>query len=124
MAIATAVDVENRWVRELSDEERTLVETRLEDAERKIRRRIKTLDQKIADGDIDVEEVKRVEAEAVLRLLRNPEGFQSETDGGYTYMLSQRLASGVLEITDEEWEDLGVVNRGFFVLAPTFEMPS
>ncbi|AUV61977.1 head-tail adaptor Ad1 [Mycobacterium phage SWU2] len=124
MAIATPQDVENRWVRELSDEETTLVTTRLEDAERLIRRRIKDLDAQITAETIDVEDVKQVEADAVLRLLRNPEGFTQETDGNYTYMLSQRLASGVLEILPEEWEALGIRRTGMFVLVPTFELPT
>jgi len=122
--IASAQDVENRWVRELSDEETTLVETRLADAERMIRRRVQDLDAKISAGDIDEEDVKQVEAEAVLRLLRNPEGFTQESDGNYTYQLSQRLASGRLEILDEEWEMLGVPRRGMFVLYPQIVRPT
>ncbi|QTR37007.1 hypothetical protein J8670_12990 [Mycobacterium tuberculosis] len=118
MAIATATDVENRWVRELSEEETRLVNTRLADAERMIRRRIKDLDDKIDAGDIDPEDVKQVEADMVLRLLRNPEGFTQETDGNYTYMLHQQLASGKLEVTDDEWETLGIRRRGMFVLYP------
>ncbi|AEJ92011.1 head-tail adaptor Ad1 [Mycobacterium phage Pistachio] len=124
MAIATAQDVENRWVRELSEEETTLVNTRLADAERMIRRRIKDLDDKIAAGDIDAEDVKQVEADMVLRLLRNPEGFTQETDGNYTYMLHQQLASGKLEITDDEWEALGIRRRGMFVLYPQIVRPT
>ncbi|AHY27080.1 head-to-tail adaptor [Mycobacterium phage Phantastic] len=124
MAIATATDVENRWVRELSEEETTLVNTRLEDAERMIKRRIKDLDAKIANGDIDPEDVKQVEADMVLRLLRNPEGFTQETDGNYTYMLHQQLASGKLEVTDDEWETLGIRRRGMFVLYPQIVRPT
>ncbi|AOT25471.1 head-tail adaptor Ad1 [Mycobacterium phage BabyRay] len=124
MAIATAQDVENRWVRELSEEETTLVNTRLADAERMIRRRIKDLDDKITAGDIDPEDVKQVEADMVLRLLRNPEGFTQETDGNYTYMLHQQLASGRLEVTDDEWETLGIRRRGMFVLYPHIVRPT
>ncbi|AJD82437.1 head-to-tail adaptor [Mycobacterium phage Sheen] len=124
MAIATPQDVENRWVRELSEEETTLVNTRLEDAERMIRRRIKDLDAKITAGDIDADDVKMVEAEMVLRLLRNPEGFAQETDGNYTYMLNQRIASGKLEVLDDEWEALGIRRSGMFVLYPHFVRPT
>ncbi|AIS73691.1 head-to-tail adaptor [Mycobacterium phage Panamaxus] len=124
MAIATAQDVENRWVRELSEEETTLVNTRLADAERMIKRRIKDLDAKITAGDIDAEDVKQVEADMVLRLLRNPEGFTQETDGNYTYMLHQQLASGKLEVLDEEWEALGIRRFGMFVLYPQIVRPT
>ncbi|AOT24674.1 head-to-tail adaptor [Mycobacterium phage Stasia] len=118
MAIATAQDVENRWVRELSEEETTLVNTRLNDAERMLKRRVKNLDS------VDPEDVKQVEADMVLRLLRNPEGYTQETDGNYTYMLSQALASGKLEVLPEEWEALGIRRGNTFVLVPTFEMPT
>ncbi|MGW1740031.1 Gp19/Gp15/Gp42 family protein [Nocardia sp. NPDC001965] len=119
MTYATATDVTNRYPRALSPEETTLVNTRLADAEREIRRKIPDLDDKIDDGTIDVEDVKEVEAEAVLRILKNPEGYVSETDGSYTYMLAQELASGVLEITPAEWKKLGVIiRRGMFFIDP------
>jgi len=49
-----------------------------------------------------------VESDVVLRLVRNPEGYLSETVGDYTYMLRQYLASGKLELLPEDWETLGV----------------
>ena len=73
---------------------------------------------------LDVEDGKQVEAEAVLRLVRNPEGFASETDGDYTYEVIQALASGVLEITPEEWEILGITNQtGMFLIVPVLSGP-
>lgn len=118
MAYATADDVAVRWAKELSAEESALVETRLEDVERMIKRRIPGLDTEIEAGRIDVEDVVQVESDAVLRLARNPEGYASETDGNYMYQLRSDLASGKLEITDDEWEILGVTRRGFFYLTP------
>jgi Phage protein Gp19/Gp15/Gp42 len=47
----------------------------------------------------------------VLRLVRNPEGYLSETDGDYTYMLRQDLASGKLDLLPEDWETLGRLRR-------------
>ncbi|AFF28315.1 head-tail adaptor Ad1 [Mycobacterium phage Twister] len=124
MAVATATDVENRWVRELSEEETRLVNTRLDDAERMLKRRVGDIQAKITAGTLDAEDVKQVEADMVLRLLRNPEGYTQETDGNYTYMLHQQLASGKLEVLPEEWEALGIRRSGMFVLVPTFEMPT
>ena len=49
-----------------------------------------------------------MESDVVLRLVRNPEGYFSETDGDDTYMLRQDLASGKLELLPEDWETLGV----------------
>lgn len=118
MAYATASDVATRWGRELTPEETGMVNVRLEDAERMIRRRIPDLDAKITAGTINVEDVVQVESDSVLRLARNPEGYVSETDGDYTYTLSKDLAGGTLGITDDEWAILGVTSGGMFYLTP------
>lgn len=127
MAYATSDDVATRWGKSTADLEPeiiALLETRLGDVERMIKRRIRDLDTQIVDGDIDVEDVKQVESDAVLRLARNPEGYLSETDGNYTYMLRSDLSSGKLEILPEEWETLGVSSSSMFQFVPTFVMPS
>ena len=123
MAYASASDVTARWARTPTDEENTLINVRLEDAERLIRRRIPDLDDKVYSGSILEEDVIQVEAEAVLRLVRNPEGFMSESDGNYTYMLRNDIATGRLEILAEEWEILGIRKARFAVLVPNVVMP-
>jgi hypothetical protein len=116
MAYATNEDVAVRWGRDLTAEEAAMVDVRLEDVERMIRRRIPDLDVRVDIGAIDVYDVVQVESDAVLRLARNPEGYYSETDGNYTYQLQKGLTSGVLEITEEEWAMLGCTrNRMFFI---------
>lgn len=120
MAYATADDVAVRWGRCLTPEEVALVDVRLDDVERMIVRRIPDLADKIAAGTVDVEDVVQVEADAVLRLARNPEGYASETDGNYTYQLQKDLVSGKLEITSEEWGILGVRPSRMSVLVPAF----
>lgn len=119
MTYASHADVSARLGRELTTEEQTLVETRLADAERMLSRRVD-----LAAG-IDAEtfaeaDVVRVEADMVLRLVRNPQGYLQETDGSYSYMLSREVASGKLEVTREEWRTLGVRSSGMFVLYPSF----
>jgi len=123
MAYASASDVTARWARTPTDEENTLITVRLEDAERLIRRRISDLDDRINAGTILEEDVIQVEAEAVLRLVRNPEGYMSESDGNYTYMLRNDIATGRLEILADEWEILGVARRRFGVLVPNVVLP-
>lgn len=108
MSYATFEDVEVRFFRDLLPEERALVEARLGDAEGKIRSRISNLDQKILENPDYLNTVVRVCVDAVIRLIRNPEGFVQETDGNYTYMLSQHSAEGRLTILTEEWQDLGI----------------
>ncbi|WP_078323598.1 Gp19/Gp15/Gp42 family protein [Mycobacteroides salmoniphilum] len=126
-AYATASDVATRWgkaVADLDPEIVGLIDVRLGDVERMIRRRIKDLDAQIASDKIDVEDVKQVESDAVLRLARNPEGYMSETDGNYTYMLRSDLSSGKLEILPDEWETLGVSASGMFILVPVLQRKS
>lgn len=121
MTFAQVQDVQDRFFRPLTDEERVLVEARLRDAETKIRIRIPDLEEKILKQPLLGDVVARVCIDAVLRLVRNPEGYVQETDGNYTYMLSQEAAEGKLTILPEEWHDLGVRKRiGVMHVAPKF----
>ncbi len=65
----------------------------------------------------------QVEADAVLRIARNPNGYLSETDGNYSYMFRQDLANGKLEILAAEWETLGVVAGSVFRSCRRSPMP-
>ncbi|MBO0884645.1 MAG: hypothetical protein J2P17_30795 [Mycobacterium sp.] len=123
MAYATLTDAQTRLGRSLSAEENALVTARLEDIERIITARIPDLAQKITTGALDVELVKYVEVEAVLRVLRNPDGLLQETDGNYSYQVSQDAASGRLEILASEWELLGYQRGGMFQIIPNLAVP-
>jgi hypothetical protein len=87
----------------------------LSDVEIIIRARIPDLDDKITDGDVLLDVVIMVEANVVVRLMRNPDGFIAESDGNYSYQKSGKLASGALEILDHEWSLLGVSSEVFMV---------
>lgn len=115
MAYATFEDVQLRFFRELTPEEQPLVEQRLQDVENKIRRRIKDLDERVLDDPGYEDLVRQVCADAVIRLVRNPEGYIQETDGNYTYQLSATSADGRLTILPEEWADLGI-RKGIAVI--------
>ena len=121
MAYASVTDVTVRWGRVPTTEEAAAIEVRLDDVERMILRRIPDLDDQIIDGTIFEEDLIQVEADAVLRLARNPDGYVSETDGNYTYQLSQQTAAGRLEILPEEWELLGVVRTRLSFLTPVLD---
>jgi hypothetical protein len=114
----TAADVQAVLGRTLDAAETAMVTRRLEQVERKIVRRIPDLDAKIAAEEIDLADVVDVEAEAVLRLVRNPEGYLSEGDGSYQYQFNRELASGKLEILASEWEILGVKPSRMFQIVP------
>ena len=117
-AYATAEDVQAVAGRTLSTEEVALVERRLAQVERKILRRIPDLADQIDSGNIDQADVVDIEAEAVLRLIRNPEGYASESDGTYSYQFNRETASGKLEILAEEWERLGIKPSRMFSIVP------
>ncbi|MFA5707383.1 Gp19/Gp15/Gp42 family protein [Mycolicibacterium sp.] len=118
MPYATAADVQTLLARELTSEETAQVERRLAQVERMILRRIPDLAGQTAAGQIDPADVVDIEAEAVLRLVRNPEGYASESDGTYSYQFNRETASGRLEILPEEWERLGIRLKGLFSIAP------
>ncbi len=123
MAYATPSDVAVRWARTPTQEEADLIDIRLADIERIIRKRIPLLDDLILSGTLDIEDVIQVESDAVLRLVRNPEGFVSETDGNYTYQFAQSTTPGALTILPEEWALLGIVpSGGMFTLVPSFDL--
>lgn len=123
MPYATPGDVQSRLGRELDPAETGLVTIRLADAERLIRKRIRDLDDQVTAGTIDAEDVKQIQAEAVLRLVRNPEGYTSESDGNYSYQFSSQAASGKLEILAAEWQTLGVQTGGMFCIVPNLVRP-
>lgn len=52
-------------------------------------------------------------AEAVLRLVRNPDGYRTEQEGTYSYTLSAAVAAGYLYFTAENVQDLtGIDPKG------------
>lgn len=117
MPFATPQDVAGRLGRELTEAETTQTPILLSDAELLIRSRVPDLDERVQAGTLAEPVVVMVEAYAVARVLRNPEGFRQEQDGDYMYTLDSRVASGRLAILDEEWRLLGV-SAGAFTITP------
>lgn len=120
MTYATASDVTMRWAKTPDTETAALIDVRLDDVERMLKKRIPDLDDQITAGEVDEADVIQVEADVVLRLVRNPDGYSSETDGTYGYTFSREMAFGRLEITPEDWATLGVVSGVGAELVPTF----
>ncbi|MFF4607933.1 Gp19/Gp15/Gp42 family protein [Streptomyces sp. NPDC001339] len=117
MAYATADDVGARLGRDLDDAEQRLAAVLLDDIEERLRARIPDLDERVSADEHYRALVVSVEAAAVVRVLRNPSGFRSETDGNYAYTIDTRAAAGFLTILDEEWQLLGAA-RGAFTAVP------
>lgn len=80
----------------------------LKQVEAILKSRIPDLDERVEKDEDYRERVIAVEASAVARIMRNPEGLMQESEGNYTVMLQSSAASGQMLITDEEWRWLGV----------------
>lgn len=122
MAYATLADVQARYHLPIEDDLHPLVEARIEDAEQKIRARIPALDDLVVQGRVSEGVLKRVISDAVLRILRNPEGYVAESDGAYSYQFAHTGGGSDLTIPPEDWRDLGV-RRGFGVVHPGPVLP-
>ncbi|QFG04593.1 head-to-tail adaptor [Mycobacterium phage Keziacharles14] len=125
MAYAKSSDVVELWAKEPEPEVLALIDRRLDQVERMIKRRIPDLDVKVAASATFEADLIDIESDVVLRLVRNPEGYLSETDGAYTYQLQTDLSQGRLVILDDEWTTLGV-NRlsRMSVIVPNIVMPT
>ncbi|WP_435935808.1 Gp19/Gp15/Gp42 family protein [Leucobacter sp. Z1108] len=61
---------------------------------------------RLASGAIDEDLYIDTVAEAVLRVVRNPDGYTTEQQGNYSYGLRASVASGYLMFTSENLLDL------------------
>lgn len=117
--VTTTDDVARRLGRELTEPETALAYVLAGDAERILASRTSdhTLDA------LDPALVAQVAASAVVRVLRNPDGFRSESAGGVSYTIDTRAAAGFLTILADEWALLGLIapssNGGAFSFGPS-----
>lgn len=123
MSHATTTDVGIVLLRELTDEETDLATRLLSLAASTLRGKIPNLEFRMSD-DVDFDDVVNyVEASAVARILRNPEGYSYEVIGPYAV---QRPGSGILdtfEFTAGDLAKLGV-GSGAFTIAPYMAPPT
>ena len=120
MSYATVTDVQVRLGRPItSANEVAQVTAWLTDVEALIRVRIPDLNQRVLLGDIDETIVALVEAQAVVRKVKNPDGKQNERIDDYSYGLNADSARGDLFLTAEEWALLLPVSvGGAFTIRP------
>lgn len=124
MPHANTDDVRTVLLRDLTDVELDLAERLVVVAASILRRRIPDLDERIST-DLDFGDlVSYVEAKAVARVLRNPEGVTYETIGPFA---QQRPASSASEdgvsFTKAELSMLGI-GSGAFTITPYMERPT
>lgn len=101
---AEVADIVARW-RPLSTAEATVAETHLGDAWAELKHHMSWVETGL-DADpatVDVVNVKRVLANMVIRVLRNPDGKQSEQIDDYKFVRSDDSATGELYITAKEY---------------------
>lgn len=107
MSVVTITDVQARLGRVLTDLEQEQVTAWLEDLDALVRARIPDLDDQLALGTIDVRVLKLVFAQAVRRLLLNPEGLRQYTESIDDYSITKTVDSAVsssaLYLSDDEW---------------------
>lgn len=84
-----------------------------------ILRGIPDLVDKIAAEEIEAADVVDIEAEAVLRVTRNPDGIASETDGSYSCQRSREAADNTLRLISDEWKQLGIKPSRMFQITPS-----
>lgn len=104
---ATTADIEARW-HSLTGQEETNAQTFLDDAWRMLKRRIDGIEDQVADDDDYAAEVVRVIAQAVIRVLKNPDGAKRESIDDHTWENDRTISSGELYFTDAELDDLNI----------------
>lgn len=104
-------DIESRW-RPLINNEEQVATSLAGDAWRLIKRTLgdALLDEKSTDPDTGADyvlDVRMVIANAVIRVLKNPDGKRQESIDDYSWTRDRVLSAGILYLTDDEWRVLG-----------------
>lgn len=98
-------DVAKRYEGDLGRFTKTFVETQIADAVDYADARWGSfIEGRLAAKVLTPGLYQRVIADAVLRVLRNPQGLASEGDGGYSYTTRATVASGNLWFTQDDVE--------------------
>lgn len=104
MTYANLSDVSTRLGRPITNaDEIAQVNAWLGDVEALILARLPNLDDLVAAGNPSALVVAMVEANAVIRKIKNPDGKVSEGIDDYNYRLNENSRKGELFLTDEEW---------------------
>lgn len=96
------------------DSDRDFVEDAIDEAELILETRLGDLTAWIAvDSEKRTRRLQRVVTRMVRRVMKNPDGFSSETAGDYSYARAGALASGEVYVGASEWKLLGFKTQGF-----------
>ena len=97
---------------ELPDSKQAYYQRKVDEAVRLLLRKCPNLLERIDSGKLEKEFVEDTVAKAVLRVVRNPIGLTSESEGNYSYSLGNRVASGDIWYPDNELAALGCGDAG------------
>jgi hypothetical protein len=115
MAITTFADVEDFAKRDIPSSDQTWVEGKIDEAEALIETYVGDIDDWIAvDPDRRESKIILVTCRMVDRVLKNPEGYNTESDGDYSYGRFGALASGEIHVWRADLRILGLGARRRF----------
>ena len=117
MSYTTVQDVEAEWNQQVPEGSLVHVQHLIDKAERLIARRVDVAGR-IADNRLTEADVVDVVCSMVLRVLRNPTGFRSESAGDYSYSADAASASGRIELLPSERRLLAGGSGGAFTITP------
>jgi hypothetical protein len=86
------------------------VETKIADAVAYILDECPRVAARLREGTLSENNYKRVVADVVMRVVRNPEGLQTESEGGYSYGARASVASGDFWLSDRDRRTLNGSN--------------
>lgn len=114
---ATVMDVQNNFERPLTAGETAVVPAWLNTAWSRFRRAIPGVEARIAlptdsDSRIDLDEVKSVLAEMVIRRLRNPDALRTWNDDTYGQTVDSELSAGKIYVTEDEKAQFALPGAG------------
>lgn len=115
MALITTSDIEGRW-RPLTSEESTVAATLIADVEAWASLEVPSYDANAASPPSVAwtQNAKRIFATAVVRVLKNPAAYRSESDGDYSYSFDRVLSSGELYLSPGDRRQLANVRSRFY----------
>lgn len=106
----TLQDVRDAYEGSIPLDRENWVQNRIDAAVRELLAVIPKIPARIADQSLDADFVKDKVVDAVLRIVRGPEGFLQENEGEYGYQRNPRVASGDLWFPPEDLVQLGWID--------------
>jgi len=97
----TVSDVEARW-KSLSDAQKIVAQANLDDAWALLLHEVPDLEVNLTEGRVSEAVVRQVVCAAVLRVLKNPNGYKREEIDDYMRERAATTATGELFFTPEE----------------------